>query len=87
MHGQLTHVHELYTSMTTHATLSYAPGSDVKLDVELKAPSIYPLSVSGDVALTYPGRELRLYKAVEEPSTGVYNTETIAKWQAGKQVR
>ena len=62
-------------------------GQDIKLDVEVAKNSVYPLSVSGDVALAYPGRELRLFKDVEERSTGVYHTQTIVQWQTGQQFR
>ena len=87
MAGKLKHSHEWDRRWNSDLQVTLAPGSDVSVGVDLRKDSVTPLSVSGDVRLAYPGRELRLFKDVEEPSPGVYQTNTIVQWQTDKQIR
>jgi len=87
MQSKFSHRHSLYDNLKTQGSFSYAPNKEVTLDASLKKDMSQLMMVSGDINLSIPGRQMRLYKSIEQKSDDVFNNEMIVQWQKGGQVR
>ena len=86
MQSKLSHRHSLFDNLKTQASFSYSPNKEVSLDATFKKDMTPLMTMSGDVVLSMPGREMKFYKSLEQKSADVFNHEMIMQWQKGGQV-